>query len=233
MGKSKLRDLCPRLIWSETDASLAEIAGSVAHDLNNALTLVNLSLGHLRTKVSKKDPLRIHVDRITKGVERIGTLVESLETASQEREPEFEPVDVNRTVEEALLILSAYLDRARIEVRKQLQPSLPAISGDEELLRVAFLNLIASRCEGAGKGGELSISTSGEDGVEILFSNSGCATCGAGPETGGQPSSCRNRGGSELALKVAKSIVERHKGRIEVKSGPGERCAFKVRLPVK
>ncbi len=233
MGKSKLLDLWPRLSWWETDATWAEIAGSVAHDLNNALTLVNLSLEQLRMKVGNRDSLRIHVDRITNGVERIRALVESLEAASQEREPEFEPVDVNRAVEEALLILSAHLDRARIEVSKQLQPSLPLISGDGELLRVAFLNLIASRCQRTGTGGELSISTSGEDGVEILFSDSGCPTSGAAPETGGQSSSCGNTGRSEFALKVAKSIVEKHKGKIEVRSGPGERCAFKVRLPIK
>jgi two-component system NtrC family sensor kinase len=108
------------------------------------------------------------------------------------------------------------------------------IKGDPLQLQQVFLNIILNAVQAMSKGGRLKISTKEEPGfIRIMFSDTGVGipeenldkifdpfftTKGVGEGTG-------------LGLSICFGIIERHGGRIEVKSEVGEGSVFTVWLP--
>ena len=116
-------------------------------------------------------------------------------------------------------------------------PALPRLMGDSGRLVQVFSNLVSNAIKYTPRG-EVGIQAAPyAGGVEVVIHDTGI---GLTPEEQaqlftrffrGRSSVVTEAGGTGLGLVIAKSIVERHEGTIEVESQAGEGTRFRVRLP--
>jgi len=128
--------------------------------------------------------------------------------------------------------------RRRVEIKSNLDPQLPLIYGDRIHLQQVLLNLIMNGMDAIMTSPEghrqLLIETSRKDNETNSLS---VADSGPGIPTGLLPHIFQSffttkKDGMGLGLSIAKSIVEKHRGRIRVDSGPLTGAVFKMEFPV-
>ena len=108
-------------------------------------------------------------------------------------------------------------------------PSLPLVLGDLEQIRIVFSNLIRNGREAMAQGGTLTITCrSAGDSVEVAVTDTGV---GISPENLLrilEPLYSTKARGLGLGLAIARSILEKNKGSLQVTSTPGQGTTFTV-----
>ena len=241
--EAKLKAAQARLIEASKMRALGELVAGVAHELNNPLmasqTILHVILKNLSEGCSERERLEL----VRKCNNRIERIVEHLREFSRQTEPEFSELDINRPIENALMITGQQLLSHNILVEKRLSKDLPMVMGDSGLLEQVFLNLIANSRDAmdvvSGQK-ELTISSYCVEDEGISFVAVSVKDTGEGiPEKNLDKIlepffSTKPVGkGTGLGLSLCFGIVEAHDGRIEIKSQSGKGSEVTVLLPAK
>ncbi len=230
------------LIHTEKMASLGRLAATVAHEVNNPLfgmlTYARLVLKDLQksdlddaTRQRMTDNLRI----IERESRRCGDLMKNLLAFARQSTPQRSRVQLNQVVERAVRLLTHQYDLSQIALRVHLDDSLPEIDCDPGQIQQVLIVLLVNAQEALGRGGEVTVETRrAGGGIEIVVRDNGP---GIPPELQLQIfepffSTKDDPHRTGLGLAVAKGIVERHGGRILLKSAPGQGAEFIVELPL-
>ena len=129
-----------RLAQSERLASLGQFVAGIAHEMNNPLQGV---LGHLELLMRNADgPLRKDLRRIYQEADRAAKIVRNLLAFSGSHQMTRRRLKVERLLSRALASRRASLKRQGIDVTREDDASLPAVSGDALMLHQAFLNVL-------------------------------------------------------------------------------------------
>ena len=166
-------------------------------------------------------------------VERLDGLIEDLRTLSRadagELPIEFQPVSPARLLEKVQAMHKQHAARKNIVHRLQVEPDLPEISADPGRMVQVVSNLVDNALLYTPEGGRIDLSARVvAEGLEFRVQDSGPGIAENELERvferfyRSDPSRQRNEGGSGLGLAIAKSIVEKHNGRIWAESKPGE-----------
>lgn len=136
----ELKNLQGRLIQSEKLASLGQLVGGAAHEINNPLTAM---LGYSDLLSASRLPPQEEQQALMIGVQvrRTKTLVESLLTFVRPAPARLTAVDVNSVLRTALRILPSRLQAQGIVVRPELTPLLPPVLADSNQLLHVCLHL--------------------------------------------------------------------------------------------
>jgi hypothetical protein len=166
----QLKQAQEELIRAEKLASIGRFAAGVAHEVGNPLGAI---LGY--TSILEKDGLdrqesKDYLMRIEREIERINRIVRELLDFAKPSRFEIREVGINKVIENTLSLLSYQKDFKNIETQLDLQPSLPAIQGDESQLSQVFINIILNSIDAMPSGGILQIQTR-EHVVEYLYPN--------------------------------------------------------------
>lgn len=213
------------------------------HELKNPLTGVRAALANLSESVSPNERERAAANA-RRDVERLTRLLTDLRKLSDldERPLEYLPVYVPNILEEiveAASSLPAYQDRV-VGLLINNVPSLPLVTGDRDLLGLAFYNLVENALKFSGPGREVEVRAR-EDGHNIIVE---VADGGSGIPPEDLPylfeelyrgTNARGVEGSGLGLALAARIVDLHGGGLEVASRQGDRqgTVFSIHLPVR
>jgi PAS domain S-box-containing protein len=148
-------------------------------------------------------------------------------------------VDLQHLVAECVEAAKPIADEKGIELSAEVEPT-PSMVGDRGRLGQVLDNLVSNAVKFTPDAGRVTIRLSTNDGVTVVeVEDNGM---GIAPEDQEQlfdrffrSSEATERAipGTGLGLTIAKAIVERHEGAIEVKSTPGEGTTMRVRLPVR
>ena len=168
------------------------------------------------------------------GAERIRDVVQNLRTFSRLDEAEYKKVDIHDGIESTLRLLSRYFSSGTITLRRRYG-QLPPVDCYAGQLNQVWMNLLANAAHAVKGGGSVSVETESRgDSVVVRISDTGC---GIAPEN--LPRifdpffTTKPVGeGTGLGLSVTYGIVERHGGRIDVESRPGEGTIFTILVPV-
>jgi signal transduction histidine kinase len=226
-----------------------EFVAGVSHELRTPLTVIRTAAFNLRGKVaSNPSQVERYGALIQQESERLGAIVEQvLRFASakagrvvQERQP----VSVPGLIEATLQSNKGMLEDALCEVRTQIEPGLPPISGDSLALRHALQNLLANAAKYGGPAGKQAVAISAralpglqQPEIEIRVTDHGA---GIPPEEQKHVFDAFFRGrkavqdqihGTGLGLHLVKRIVEAHGGTVSLESEPGAGSTFIVRIP--
>jgi CheY-like chemotaxis protein len=141
-------------------------------------------------------------------------------------------VDLSDVIQGAYTILSRSIDQ-RIEIALDLQPGL-FVRANTSLLSQVFMNLFTNARDAMPEGGKLRVEAR-KAGNKIVARVSDTGI-GMDPETLERVFepffTLKDVGkGTGLGLSTSRSIVEQHRGRIEVSSAPGEGSTFEIHLP--
>jgi signal transduction histidine kinase/CheY-like chemotaxis protein len=249
----EIKTISQQLLQAEKLATMGELAASIAHELNNPLTTITLSVEMLISKTNEDDPHRRKLEIIWQEVERMGNLVNNLLQFSRRSQPQTSTVIVCDEIEKTIELIIYQLRKRNIAVERKFEPGVPPIQADRQQLRQLFLNVFMNAGDAMPEGGKLTISVykqgpEGRDqGSEVGDQGSGkafvvieVADTGVGipPEILSKVMEAfyttKPEGkGTGLGLSICRRIVEGHGGKFGITSegSPGKGARVCINLP--
>ena len=155
----KIRDFTDVLTRANRLAALGELAASIAHEIKNPLISIQ---GFARRIGQGQDSQKLdtYAKFIEKEAERLSTVLMKLLDFSRMTEPNREPLDVNRLVDDTVLFLEHHLTRFRnIDLKVEKDEALPTIYGDRVHIQQALVNLVMNAAQAMPEGGPLAVKT--------------------------------------------------------------------------
>ncbi len=228
-----LKRLQAQLVQSEKLASLGQLLGGAAHELNNPLTAM---LGYTDLLASSKleSEQRQLADKIAQQVRRTTALVSSLLSFAKQVPGQKTPLDLSVLTQTAIKLCQPQLRARNIDLHSELAPDLPLVLGDSnQLLQVCLhiLNNSLHALEDSGHG-VVTVSTrrQGNDVVLQFCDNGPGAT---EPERIFDPFyTTRPVGkGVGLGLSACYGIVQEHKGLILCENRSEGGALFQIKIP--
>jgi len=222
-----------QLVQSEKLASLGQLVGGAAHELNNPLTAI-MGYSELLSATALNTEQRNLTQKIDHQVRRTRTLVSSLLSFARQVPGEKTLLDMNPLAQTAVKLCPPQLRNTHIQVRTNLAPDLPKVLADSNQLLQVCLHIINNALHAMEvSGGILTVSTylQGES-VVLEFSDEGPGI--QEPERVFDPFyTTRPVGqGSGLGLSACYGIIQEHKGRITCQNRPNGGAAFRIEMPV-
>ena len=133
-----LKHLQAQLVQSEKLASLGQLVGGAAHELNNPLTAM-LGYSELLAESGLTDEQRTLAAKIAQQVKRTRILIGSLLNFAKQVPGEKTLVDVNTVAQTAIKLCQPQFSTHRVEVQMNLATDLPQLSADaNQLLQVCL-----------------------------------------------------------------------------------------------
>ena len=202
------------------------------HELKNPLTAIQVQLDNLQAADGNQPVIadvRVQVDRLshlTRGLRRLADL--------GTRPLEIEKVEIGELLDEVVELLQAP-ERIALDIQQVPWP-IPPIEGDRELLLMVFRNLADNALKYSPPDSKVQIRarhTSGALVVEVIDTGRGIQPdeLPLVAEELYRGSNTRDVAGSGLGLAIVQRIVERHGGRIEIRSRLGQGTIAAVQLP--
>ncbi len=227
-----------QLARSEKLASVGTLAAGVSHEINNPIGVIASKVKILRYRIADQDPpeaLLLELDTIDKHVGRVSTITEGLLTFSRESKFELQPLMANDLVKEAADLVKVPYERAQIELRQRLSPQNPVVKGSANHLLQVLVNVLLNAKDASAPGTEVQISSEeAKDSLVLRVRDQGTGIPAEDLQQIFDPFfTTKDVGhGTGLGLAISHRLVERHGGRIEVQSEPGEGTEFSIRLPL-
>jgi len=227
-----------RLAQATRLAAIGELAGGVAHHINNPLTTIIAEAQILLHKLPEGHPARESAEAIEQAGWRVQQAVQHLIDFSQPAAASLESLDVNATLEKALALVGERLRAEGIRLELDLAPSLPAVRGDRRALGDLWINLLMLARHAASDGQEHTVCLRSRPVaggfVLVEVQDDGRPIPADEMQALFEPNLLKPAGGrgSGIELSLCQEIVRLHQGRISAKSDPGHGTTFSVYLPV-
>ncbi len=232
----ELRKTENQLIQSDKVASLGKLAAGVAHEINSPLTGV-LTYSSLLLKAKKEgDPDREDLEVIVNETNRCKKIVKGLLDFARQTAPQKTSSDMNEVIEKSIDLVSHQASMQNVKIEKKVKPDLPKTMIDVSQIQQVFINILLNAIEAMPQGGTLTVSSEIEDKmIAVRFADTGVGIPEENlPKILDPFFTTKEQGkGTGLGLSVSYGIIERHRGKLEVKSKVGKGTTFTVRLPIK
>jgi signal transduction histidine kinase len=221
---NNLKQLQSQILQSEKLASIGQLVGGAAHELNNPITAM---LGYsdllLSTHLTAEQaPIAA---KIGQHVRRTKSLVASLISFARQSPSPKTAIDLNTLARTAIKLTQPQWKAMNVEVRTEFDTGLPKVLGDSNQLLQVCLQLVGNcvhfMSEQGGK--ILTISTEQQDGVSVL-------QIAADTHTTTQPSAAVDSTHG-LALTACRGILQEHHGHLSRESRPDGSTRLRVELP--
>jgi two-component system NtrC family sensor kinase len=235
----RLKESQEQLIQAEKLTSLGQLAASVAHEVNNPLSGILVYTQLLIKKIGKdnipKETALEYLAKMEFELTRSTKLIRNLLDFARQSPPAFRRVNLNDVINRAFDLVAHSAELQHIQAIKELDPSLPEVMADSDQLQQVCTNLILNAIQAMPKGGTLTLRTSVDNGqlkIEVQDTGSGISQENMRKLFTPFFTTKREVKGVGLGLAVAYGIIQRHKGKIEVKSSEGEGTTFTIFLPL-
>jgi len=252
-AEEEKRSLEERLQRSEKMEALGQLAGGVAHDLNNVLGIVvgYAELGLM--EVDESSSIKPHLVNIMKGGQRAAAIVDDLLTLARRGVSGRSILNLNKIIADCQQLpefgqLSFH--HPSVKVKTDLDPDLLNISGSSVHLGKSLFNLVSNACEAMSKGGIVTIKTANQyldkpiqgydnirsgDYVVLSVSDTGEGISANDMKRIFEPfytKKVMGRSGTGLGLAVVWGTVKDHSGYIDVWSEEGKGSIFILYFPI-
>jgi two-component system NtrC family sensor kinase len=217
--------------------ALGTLLSGMAHELNNPLSTIQLSVQLMKRQHSLPDALRRRLDAMEAECDRASRIIRDLLVFARRKPPERRLTDLNEVLRASLALQAPDFDLSKIRVASELSAT-PPILADAHQLQQVLLNLLSNATHAmkahAGRGlltvrsmrqGSEVVIQVEDDGPGIPAEHLGrvfdpfFTTKGAGEGTG-------------LGLSLSIGIIEAHGGRMAADNIPGRGARFTLRLPI-
>lgn len=227
-----IKSLEAEIKQKEKWATIGELSANIAHEIRNPLAAMRGSIEMLRDeKIPPKHKEKL-MGIALREMERLNGIVTDFLTYSSSRPLEKKKTDLHLLLDETLYLLNnAEQNKGNISISKGFEGPLIA-EVDPQKIRQVFWNLGINAVESMNEGGELTVSTSNQEGlIKISFSDTGPGIQPSRIEKIFYPFFTTKDEGTGLGLSIAYRIMEEHNGRLSVKSMPGIKTTFEIILP--
>jgi PAS domain S-box-containing protein len=228
--------------------AIGRLAGGVAHDFNNQLTVINGYVDLLLASMSADDPAREYLGEIRRSGDHAAALTRQLLAFSRKQRLNPQVLNLNTVLGELVKMLRRLLG-ADIELVMDLEPGLRPIRADAGQIEQVLMNLAVNARDAMPAGGRLQIRTRNAEPDSAVADQH--PEMPAGPhvvlevsDTGvGMTEEVRARvfepffttkdvgKGTGLGLATVYAIVKASNGHIDIESTPGHGATFRIHLP--
>jgi signal transduction histidine kinase len=227
-----LKRVQAQLVQSEKLASLGQLVGGAAHELNNPLTAM-MGYADLLAATELSGDQRVLMQKIEYQVRRTRTLVSSLLSFAKQVPAEKTLVDINALVQTAVKLCLPQSRGPNVQVHTDFAKELPRVLGDSNQLLQVCLHITNNALHAlTDTGGTLTVSARLQDARVLLeFSDDGPGM--QEPERVFDPFyTTRPVGqGPGLGLSVCYGIIQEHNGKITCQNRPEGGAIFRIELP--
>lgn len=221
------------------------MAAGLAHEIKNPLGGIKGAAQLLRMELENNSDLQEYTDLMIRETERVNRIIEELLDLSRPRKTETTKVNLNQIMDEIIMLQKQSWNDRNICFKLQLDPSIPEIIGDRDLLVRLFLNLVKNAGEASPDDGEIIIESridsdyyASEPGtrptpmVQIIVNDTGPGIPQQQLDQIFIPFYTTKESGSGLGLPICQKIVIDHGGFMHIESRPEGGTAVKVSLPL-
>lgn len=232
-----LRDISLRkraekeLLMAEKLSMTGKIARSIAHEVRNPLTNLNLALEQLRDEIPEdNETAELYADIIKRNANRIEQLISEMLNSSKQKQLQLRTISLNDIVKEAIKLSRDRIRLSGIKLETNIEENIPQLNLDAELLRNALLNIIINAIEAMEQNqGVLKISTyQNDDHVCVSIRDNGKGISKEHLENLFDPFYTDKKSGMGLGLTSVQNIIHSHKGSIDVDSELGKGTTFVI-----
>ena len=232
----ELRNAQAQLLQTEKMAAVGKLAGGIAHEINNPMTVILGYSQSLAGKIKPENELFAPVKAIETEALRVKRLVHDLLTFSRSAKTHFESVDFRKMLEGAMSLIRVQGKIKEIKMKTNIAAGVGSLEANSNQLEQVLINLCNNGIDAMGSGGTLSISARNEKGyllVAVSDTGSGIAKSELGRIFEPFFTTKEIGKGTGLGLSLCYEIVKRHNGKIYVESEVGKGTTFTVTLPLK
>jgi PAS domain S-box-containing protein len=239
-AEEALREVQAELAHVNRVTTMGELTASLAHEVNQpiaaAVTDANTCLRWLMRDHPDVAEARAAAARVVKDATRAAEIISRVRLLFKKAAPERELLDANEVIPRMIALLYSEAARYNIAVRAELAADLPPVIGDRVQLQQVLMNLIVNSIdamkdvEGTR---ELVISSQRTENEQVLVSVHDTGV-GLPPQHAGQIFNAfftTKSHGTGLGLRISRSIVESHGGRLWAADNPPRGASFCFTLP--
>lgn len=228
----ELQLLQAQLIQSEKLASMGQLVGGAAHELNNPLTAM-LGYSELLAGTELTAEQRSLAVKIAQQTKRVRTLVSSLLSFAKQVPSSKTPVDVNAVLQTSLKLCQPQMEVAHVGSSIGLANPLPRVQADSNQLLQVFSHIINNAVHAmSDQGGTITVTTRANEGLVVIqFADTGTGM--SEPDRVFDPFyTTRPVGqGTGLGLSACYGIIEEHGGKITCNNREMGGAVFQIDLP--
>ena len=227
---NELHDLNLELIElrnMEKFAATGRIARTIAHEVRNPLTNINLAVEQLKNESRSDDDVDLLFDMVQRNSGRINQLIGDLLNATRVSELSYEKISIHEVLDQSLELARDRIELKKIQVIRNYDPGICPVFIDREKILIAFLNIVVNAVEAMNEYGVLHISTENKNQKCIVkISDNGTGMTKEVLNNLFEPFFTTKEKGTGLGLTNTQNIILAHGGTITVESESNKGSAF-------
>ena len=225
-------------------AAVGELAGQVAHEVNNPIAIISTK-GRLLLSDHMKEMSDRTADEIRKMIvlaDRVADIARGLLSYCRPSDAERSRVDIAVAMRRSLAMVAQRAKDLGIKIEDEIPKNLPPVYANDQEIEQVFLNLFLNSLDAMPNGGTIQLSASVPDGLsshDTKFVSVKVADTGIG-----MSEEVRKRifepffttkpegKGTGLGLSICHGLIQHNDGSIEVESTVGEGSKITIKLPI-
>jgi PAS domain S-box-containing protein len=220
-------------------AALGEMSARIAHEVRNPLVSIDSVVRLLDEDLGSNSGAHKDLETITREVRRLHTIVSEILEFARPRPVKTSPGDLAGVVRAvATQVKDQYVER-RVSLETVAGDGLPAVDFDADRIRQVLLNLLLNALDATPSGGKVVVATAAltdgelgaKGGVRITVDDSGTGIAADMKDRIFTPFFSTKTRGTGLGLAISRSIVEEHRGRIDLRNRGEGGARAEVLLP--
>jgi signal transduction histidine kinase len=225
-------------------ATIGEKTGRLAHDIRNPLASIEWFATLLGRDEQPALERRELADHLIHAIRSLDGLVSNLLIFSTPLQGQRQSVNLSALLDDVELLAMYPLRKKRLIIHRHRESNLHEMTGNEQLLKQALLNLLLNAIHASMPDGHIEIhcrrqSKSGTgatvaaevDGIILSIRDEGCGMSEEDLQKAFQPFYSNRKGGTGLGLPIVKDIVHVHQGMIDIISHKGKGTTVELFLP--
>lgn len=229
----ELSRLASQLSYSQKLAALGQLTSGVAHEIKNPLNALVMHTALLRRRTGQRDhEAQRYLDVMDEEIRRLDRVIQGFLKFSRPEELKLETVELGQLLAATADQVRSGAQRIGIRLDLDLPDRLPPVSGNGDLLRQAFQNLLTNSIEAMPDGGELQVRAKRNGGmIRVDVQDTGAGIAEESLSRVFHLFYTTKEQGSGIGLALVYRIVQLHGGSVHVESTQGEGTTVTVSLP--
>jgi C4-dicarboxylate-specific signal transduction histidine kinase len=221
-------------------SSMGELSASLAHEINQPIAAVIIDANTCLRWLSRDQPdleeARAAAVRIAQDGKRASEIVSRVRMLFRKGIPQRELVNVNETIQEMVLLLHSEATKFAVSTRTELATDLPQVVGDRVQLQQVLMNLMMNSIDAmkdVNGRRELTVQSQRGENGQVLISVTDTGI-GLPPQQADQIFNAfftTKPHGTGMGLRISRSIIESHGGRLWATGASGRGATFQFTLP--
>lgn len=224
-----LKEAERKLRQSEKMSALGELSAGIVHEIRNPLAIIK---GYLQMGQKKTIKLDEHIDLLVTEIDRINSIVNELLMIAKPTDITFENKNINTIVREVVQLFSIEASQQKTKITVNDLDQFNTYCSESKLKQL-FINIVKNALEAISTNGEINISIyeKNENYFAVKIVDNGCGMEESHLQHIGDPFYSLKEKGIGLGMTVSLSIIEAHKGSLQITSKVNVGTSLEVLLP--